>query len=34
MENILIATHDPTVGELRANKGESVAVHQPILRFA
>ena len=34
MENILTATQDATVGELLANKGESLAVDQPILRFA
>jgi propionyl-CoA carboxylase alpha chain len=34
MENILTATRDGTVGELLANKGESLAVDQPILSFA
>ncbi len=34
MENILTATQDGTVGELLARKGESLAVDQPILRFA
>ena len=34
MENILTATHDGTVGQLLANKGESLAVDQPILSFA
>ena len=34
MENILTATQDGTVGELLATKGESLAVDQPILRFA
>ena len=34
MENILTAMQDATVGELLANKGESLAVDQPILRFA
>jgi propionyl-CoA carboxylase alpha subunit len=34
MENVLFATQDGTVSELLANKGESVAVDQPILRFA
>ena len=34
MENILTATQDGTVGELLANKGESLAVDQPILSFA
>ena len=34
MENILVATQDGTVGELLANKGESLAVDQPILSFA
>ena len=33
MENILTATHDGTVGELMAKKGESLAVDQPILSF-
>ncbi len=34
MENILVAAHDGTVSELLADKGESLAVDQPILRFA
>jgi len=34
MENILTAAQDGTVGELLAKKGESLAVDQPILRFA
>jgi propionyl-CoA carboxylase alpha chain len=34
MENILTAAQDGTVCELLANKGESLAVDQPILRFA
>jgi propionyl-CoA carboxylase alpha chain len=34
MENILTAAQDGTVGELLANKGESLAVDQPILSFA
>jgi propionyl-CoA carboxylase alpha chain len=34
MENILTATQDGTVGELLAAKGESLAVDQPILKFA
>jgi propionyl-CoA carboxylase alpha chain len=34
MENILTASRDGTVGELLANKGESLAVDQPILSFA
>jgi propionyl-CoA carboxylase alpha chain len=33
MENILTATQDGTVKELLANKGESLAVDQPILSF-
>jgi propionyl-CoA carboxylase alpha chain len=33
MENVLLATQDVTVSELLANRGESVAVDQPILRF-
>ncbi|MFM7506616.1 MAG: acetyl-CoA carboxylase biotin carboxylase subunit [Rubrivivax sp.] len=33
MENILTASQDGTVGELLANKGESLAVDQPILSF-
>ena len=34
MKNILTASQDATVGELLANKGESLAAGQPILRFA
>jgi propionyl-CoA carboxylase alpha chain len=34
MENILTAAHDGTVSELLAAKGESLAVDQPILKFA
>ncbi|HEY6087403.1 MAG TPA: acetyl/propionyl/methylcrotonyl-CoA carboxylase subunit alpha [Burkholderiaceae bacterium] len=34
MENILIAANDGTVGELLAQKGDSLAVDQPILSFA
>jgi propionyl-CoA carboxylase alpha chain len=34
MENILIATQDGVVGEVLANKGESLAVDQPIIAFA
>jgi propionyl-CoA carboxylase alpha chain len=34
MENILTAAHDVTVAEVLATKGESLAVDQPILRFA
>jgi len=34
MENALLATRDATVAEILANAGESVAVDQPILRFA
>jgi propionyl-CoA carboxylase alpha chain len=34
MENILTAAQDGTVGELLAAKGESLAVDQPILKFA
>jgi propionyl-CoA carboxylase alpha chain len=34
MENILTAAQDGTVKELLANKGESLAVDQPILAFA
>jgi propionyl-CoA carboxylase alpha chain len=34
MENILLAAHDGTVAELLAGAGESVAVDQPIMRFA
>jgi propionyl-CoA carboxylase alpha chain len=34
MENILTATQDGTVAELLAGKGESLAVDQPILKFA
>jgi len=34
MENILVALQDATVAEVLASKGESLAVDQPILRFA
>jgi propionyl-CoA carboxylase alpha chain len=34
MENVLTAAQDGTVGELLAAKGESLAVDQPIMRFA
>jgi propionyl-CoA carboxylase alpha chain len=34
MENILLAAHDGTVAELLAGAGESLAVDQPIMRFA
>jgi propionyl-CoA carboxylase alpha chain len=34
MENVLVAAQDATVSELLARKGESLAVDQPILRFA
>ena len=34
MENILTATQDGTVAEVLAAKGESLAVDQPILKFA
>jgi len=34
MENILTAAQDGTVAEVMAAKGESLAVDQPILRFA
>jgi propionyl-CoA carboxylase alpha chain len=34
MENILTATQDGVVEELLAAKGESLAVDQPIMRFA
>jgi len=34
MENVLFATQDGLVEEMLANKGESLAVDQPILRFA
>jgi propionyl-CoA carboxylase alpha chain len=34
MENILVATQDATVAEVLAGVGESLAVDQPILRFA
>jgi propionyl-CoA carboxylase alpha chain len=33
MENILLATQDGVVGEVVANKGESLAVDQVIIRF-
>ena len=34
MENILTAAQDGTVAEVLAARGESLAVDQPILRFA
>jgi propionyl-CoA carboxylase alpha chain len=34
MENVLVAAQDATVAELLAAKGESLAVDQPIVRFA
>jgi len=34
MENILVASSDGTVSEVLAGQGESLAVDQPILRFA
>ena len=34
MENILLATQDGVIDEIVANKGESLFVDQPILRFA
>jgi propionyl-CoA carboxylase alpha chain len=34
MENVLTAAQDGTVDEILAGKGESLAVDQPILRFA
>jgi propionyl-CoA carboxylase alpha chain len=34
MENILVAAQDGKVSELLANKGESLSVDQPILKFA
>ncbi|HOM12363.1 MAG TPA: acetyl/propionyl-CoA carboxylase subunit alpha, partial [Rubrivivax sp.] len=34
MENILTAAQDGTVSEVLAAKGESLAVDQPIIRFA
>jgi propionyl-CoA carboxylase alpha chain len=34
MENILTAAQDGQVSELMATKGESLAVDQPILKFA
>jgi propionyl-CoA carboxylase alpha chain len=34
MENILTAAQDGTVAEVLAAKGESLAVDQPILKFA
>ena len=34
MENILVASQDGTVSEVLAGKGESLAVDQPILKFA
>ena len=33
MENILLATQDAVVAEVRAAKGESLAVDQIIIRF-
>jgi propionyl-CoA carboxylase alpha chain len=33
MENVLTASHDATVAEVLAAKGESLSVDQPILRF-
>jgi propionyl-CoA carboxylase alpha chain len=33
MENILVAAQDCVVKEIRANKGESLAVDQPIIAF-
>ena len=33
MENVLVATNDGTVAELMAEKGASLAVDQPIMRF-
>ena len=33
LENILVAAADGTVAELLANKGASLAVDQPIMRF-
>jgi propionyl-CoA carboxylase alpha chain len=34
MENILTAVQDVTIAEVLAKPGESLAVDQPILRFA
>jgi propionyl-CoA carboxylase alpha chain len=34
MENILTAVQDGTVAEVMVERGESLAVDQPILRFA
>jgi propionyl-CoA carboxylase alpha chain len=34
MENILLAARDATVSEILATRGESLAVDQPIIRFA
>jgi propionyl-CoA carboxylase alpha chain len=34
MENILTAAQDGTVAEVMVERGESLAVDQPILRFA
>ena len=34
MENVLVATQDGTVAELLAHRGASLAVDQPIIRFA
>jgi propionyl-CoA carboxylase alpha chain len=33
MENILLATQDAVVAEVKAAKGESLAVDQVIIRF-
>ena len=33
MENILVAAQDCVVKEIRANKGESLSVDQPIIAF-
>lgn len=33
MENVLLATQDGVVAEIMANKGESLTVDQPIIRF-
>ena len=34
MENILVALQDGVVGAVLAQKGESLAVDQPIIEFA
>ena len=34
MENVLLATQDGTVAELLVQRGASLAVDQPIIRFA